>query len=213
MWLDEPILVDIQKRAAHVSIRLSSQWPVVALELRTRERVTQGEWNHIAVVSDGTGKASGLALYMNGLRAETDVRPDRLSGSIANDRGIADRSRKSQMPNLSQVGLTICVSTRVRSPLTLRFAATGVDLPDSVRSSPASVGNPPKPMKSGCETFYLRYVAPRRRRSSSTPKLRDLREENKQLEKQIVNHDGDERTREATRDVCSRSRRLPESDG
>ena len=78
MWFDESVLVDIQKRAAHVSVRLSSQWPASALELRTRERVTQDEWNHVAVVSDGTGKASGLKLYINGIAAETDILKDQL---------------------------------------------------------------------------------------------------------------------------------------
>ena len=39
MWLDEPVLVDIQKRAARVIVRLSSQWPTSAIELRTRDRV------------------------------------------------------------------------------------------------------------------------------------------------------------------------------
>ena len=53
------MLVDIQKRAAPVSPALV---PVAGptLELRTRERFTQNEWNHIAVVSDGIGKGIGL---------------------------------------------------------------------------------------------------------------------------------------------------------
>ena len=65
--------LDIQKRAARVIVRLSSQWPDIRLELRTRDRVTQNEWNHLAVVSDGTGKGVGIALFTEWIAAETDI--------------------------------------------------------------------------------------------------------------------------------------------
>ena len=67
MWLDDPCWWTFRSVPRRSRSGLSSQWPSSALELRTRERVTQNEWNHIAVVSDGTGKASGLTLYVNGV--------------------------------------------------------------------------------------------------------------------------------------------------
>ena len=109
IWLDEPVLVGIQKRAAHLSIRLSSQWPSSALELRTRERFTQGEWNHLAVISDGTGKASGLTIYVNGIRTETDILHDQLSGPTANTADLRSAS-KSPLPRRSPVVSTTCDS-------------------------------------------------------------------------------------------------------
>src|SRR5581483_5517429 len=67
-------------------------WPDDAIEIRTKERAlpatrlfikelgTQGQ--HLVVNYDGSGKASGLKLYLNGRLVETEVTKDHLTGSI-----------------------------------------------------------------------------------------------------------------------------------
>jgi hypothetical protein len=182
MWFDEPVLVDIQKRAAHVSLRLSSKWPEAALELRTRQRVTQGEWNHIAVVSDGGGKASGLKLYVNGLPAETDVVKDSLSGSIANTSelqiGVKEPNAKPFAGGLDDLRFY----DRALTGSDLK--ATAIDYPiQSLLSGVA--GQPSKADEERIRDYYLRFVASDDRRTQYA-ELLDLREKSTRLDKEVL---------------------------
>ena len=79
---DDIVLVGIQKYAARLNIALVSESPANAIEIRTRERLKLGEWYHLALTYDGSGKAAGLRLYVNGTPFDTEVVRDTLTGSI-----------------------------------------------------------------------------------------------------------------------------------
>ena len=83
--LDDLELVGIQRRAARLTVRLTSNWPDNAIVIKTTERLTLGDWQHVAVTYDGSGKAAGLRLYVNGKAAKTQIAQDSLSGNIASD--------------------------------------------------------------------------------------------------------------------------------
>ncbi len=57
-------------------------WPGDAASIRSKQTVEPGEWVHVAVGSDGSGRAAGLQLFINGMPAETDVLKDNLSRDI-----------------------------------------------------------------------------------------------------------------------------------
>lgn len=182
VWFDEPVLVDIQKRAARVVVRLTSQWPASALELRTRDRLTQNEWTHIAIVSDGTGKASGLKLYVNGLPAETDVLKDQLAGSISNDAelriGVKEPDAKPFAGGLDDLRFY------ARALSTEEVKATGIDYP--IQSLLSGVGGKPtRPEEERIRDYYLRYAA-NAKIQQQYAELRDLREKSARLEKEIL---------------------------
>ena len=82
---DDLELVGIQKRAAHLTIRLTSHWPDSAIQIRTTRKLTLGDWYHVALTYDGSGKASGLQLYTNGKPHPTEILQDNLSGAIKTD--------------------------------------------------------------------------------------------------------------------------------
>ncbi len=75
-------LFDIQRWAAPVTIRLISRWPDKAIIVRTKESFNNNEWKHLALAYDGSGKAAGLKVYLNGKPAEIVVVKDELDGSI-----------------------------------------------------------------------------------------------------------------------------------
>ncbi len=83
--LDDMELYDIQRWAARLTITLTSEAPANAIQVRTRERLKQGEWNHVVMSYDGSGKAEGLAIYANGKRLAVDVVRNALTGPIATD--------------------------------------------------------------------------------------------------------------------------------
>ncbi len=48
-------------------------WPGNAIGVRARQALPTNEWSHIAVTYDGSSKAAGIRLYVNGERLETEV--------------------------------------------------------------------------------------------------------------------------------------------
>lgn len=82
MIFEQTHLIDIQRWAAPLTIRLISSWPDDALVVRTKESFNNNEWMHLAFSYDGSGKAAGLKVYLNGNPAEVEVVKDALSGTI-----------------------------------------------------------------------------------------------------------------------------------
>jgi hypothetical protein len=75
-------LIDIQRWAAPLTVRLISNWPDGAIVVRTKEPFNNNEWKHLAFTYDGSGKAAGLKVFLNGKFAEVEVVKDALNGPI-----------------------------------------------------------------------------------------------------------------------------------
>ncbi len=73
------LLVDHDKVAVH----LIHAWPGDALKVITKQTIPRDRWTHLICTYDGSGKASGVAMYIDGRRADLDVETDSLKGSIA----------------------------------------------------------------------------------------------------------------------------------
>jgi len=65
-----------------LSVALVHFWPGDAIAIRTREAVPTGTWFHVTFTYDGSSRADGLALYLDGELQETEVVRDRLTRSI-----------------------------------------------------------------------------------------------------------------------------------
>jgi hypothetical protein len=59
--------------------RLSYFWPGNAIGVRASEPIPIGEWTHLAMAYDGSSRAAGLKLYVNGSAEGTEVVADHLS--------------------------------------------------------------------------------------------------------------------------------------
>jgi mono/diheme cytochrome c family protein len=101
--LDDIVLVGIQRWAARMTIALTSDTPGDRIEIRTRERLRLGDWYHVTLTYDGSGKASGLFLYVDGKLFETDVVKDTLSGSIRTDAPLTLGSKTLGPPFVGQI--------------------------------------------------------------------------------------------------------------
>ena len=90
---DEAIPIGHLLRAAKLSVRFASSNAAEALEIQTTRRLPTSSkdpdaskpWYHIALNYDGSGRASGLKLYINGVLEPVDVVSDRLTGSSRTD--------------------------------------------------------------------------------------------------------------------------------
>ncbi|NRA96251.1 MAG: DUF1549 domain-containing protein [Planctomycetes bacterium] len=57
-------------------------WPGDAVSIRTRQRLPVGRWMHVAVSHDGSARASGLRIWMNGKPTGVAVVKDKLTRGI-----------------------------------------------------------------------------------------------------------------------------------
>src|SRR5262249_32744986 len=92
---EETHLIDIQRWAAPLTIRMTSQWPESAIVIRIKDSFNNGEWKHLGVAYDGSGKAAGVKVYLDGKLAEVEILKDSLTGSIKNSAEMIIGSKES----------------------------------------------------------------------------------------------------------------------
>lgn len=64
------------------SIKLTSIWPHNYIQITGDISVPKEEWHHLFFTYDGSAKASGLALYLDGKKLKTSINYDNLYGTI-----------------------------------------------------------------------------------------------------------------------------------
>src|SRR5204862_8171281 len=71
--VDEASVIPDLKRGSHVQFNLVHRQPDDAIRIQTRQCFAQGSWYHVAAVYDGSRKASGLKLYIDGAPVAVDI--------------------------------------------------------------------------------------------------------------------------------------------
>ena len=178
--LDDHELVGIQKRAAHLTIRLTSNWPDNSIQIKTTERLTLGDWYHITLTYDGSGKAAGLHLYLNGKLAKTHVAQDSLSGTIVNDAELQIGNKNLGGPfrgNIDDLRLyKRSLDNSETEELAIRYP---------IQTILAGVsGKRSKEDDARVRDYFLTYEAPAAFREAYAD-LKDLRRQKESLEKTI----------------------------
>lgn len=64
-------------------INLAHRYGNEGIEVVAKDKFGGGQWRHLVITYDGSSKAAGLKVYVDGKLGEVDVRRDSLSGSIA----------------------------------------------------------------------------------------------------------------------------------
>ena len=85
---DDLALVDIQRWAGKLSVRLAGAPGAGAIEIKSTDRLPVADWHQITLTYDGSGSAAGLNLYRGGQRLECDVVHDDLTGRLRDQRGV-----------------------------------------------------------------------------------------------------------------------------
>ena len=67
-WRGYEVFLDSVNR---ISIRLTHALPHNYIQVTTTDAIRLNEWSHFMFTYDGSGKASGLNLYLNGVRVNT----------------------------------------------------------------------------------------------------------------------------------------------
>ena len=77
-------------------VHLINTWPDNALKVRTKDKFSKNQWLHVLATHDGSGKASGVKVYVNGRVRDLDVEKDKLTGTMVNNEPVRIGSRNGE---------------------------------------------------------------------------------------------------------------------
>ena len=88
--------VDLLISDRRLQTHLIHAWPEDAIKVRTKEQLAQNQWLHVAMSYDGSAKASGVQLFVNGVRKDLETEKDQLKGSFATQEPLRIGSRNGE---------------------------------------------------------------------------------------------------------------------
>ncbi|MEC7696379.1 MAG: DUF1553 domain-containing protein [Planctomycetota bacterium] len=158
----------------HLSMALVHFWPGNAIRIRSLEKIPLSKWMHVAVVYDGSSRADGLMLYVDGKPYPVEVVRDKLTKKIAGKDGdrmvLGARGRDSGFRG-GQID-EVKIFDRQLSPLEVDELAGGDRLQKLLTQDPESLS--PKAQQSLRQHYLLSQDAIYGERLSA---LRDARAE------------------------------------
>ncbi|MDQ6665846.1 MAG: DUF1553 domain-containing protein, partial [Acidobacteriota bacterium] len=102
MLLAESYPIGDLRRGAKIVARLANRYPDNAIEIQTKEALPISSketgvpkpWYQVTISYDGSGKAAGLKMFIDGKSEPVDVIHDRLSGSVQNANALEIGDKK-----------------------------------------------------------------------------------------------------------------------
>jgi hypothetical protein len=73
---------DFWVEGRRVGTHLVHKWQENAIKVVTKEQIPGNQWVHVTIAYDGTSKAAGVQVYINGKQQQTNVLADSLKGTI-----------------------------------------------------------------------------------------------------------------------------------
>jgi hypothetical protein len=89
---------DVLFEEGKVAVHLVHHWPDSAIKVITRKTVALDTWHHVAVTYDGSSKAAGVKVYVDGTQETTDATNDMLKGTIQTDKAFHVGKRQTSLP-------------------------------------------------------------------------------------------------------------------
>ncbi len=150
---------------------VAREWPGNCIAIRSEAEVPVGEWTHVAVTYDGSSKAAGLKIFLNGEAAPVAIVRDQLtrnSGS-ANAFTFGERVRDSGFRNGAVDEIRIY--TRPITALEVRALHGGQPLAEVLAATPRDDAG-----LASLRDYYFSAIDPETRRLSGELKAAHLRQ-------------------------------------
>jgi hypothetical protein len=77
---------DLNIEGGRVAVHLIHHWPDNGLKILCEPAVKKGQWHHLFVTYDGSSRAAGVRIFVDGSPRKTEIANDSLSDSIRTDR-------------------------------------------------------------------------------------------------------------------------------
>lgn len=114
---------EILLESGTVAFGLHHTWPANSAKVKTKAAIPTNEWIHIVTTHDGSGRAAGMQIFLNGSVAPTDVVRDGLFRDITYDGGEPDLAIGQRFRDAGFVGGKVDefkVFSRELTPLEVR---------------------------------------------------------------------------------------------
>ena len=182
---DDSVSVGDQRRGAHLLINLSQRWPEDSIQLRTKERIRMGIFQHLVLNYDGSGKAAGLKVFLDGQPYDLELIQDHLSGSINNDAPLEIGNQTLGNGYRGQLD-DLRIYRRMLAPkeiqgLAVHHPIRGLLATDVSKLSDAQA----KARAAKLQDYFLTYIAPESYRKLHS-ELKELRKQKAQLDKVVA---------------------------
>jgi len=86
-----------------VAMHLIHRWPENGIKVIAQTALTSNEWHHILLTYDGTKKAEGIQIYLDGKGTKIDVNANTLTDSIATEKTFHVGLREVSLPFHGQI--------------------------------------------------------------------------------------------------------------
>ncbi|MFN3189619.1 MAG: DUF1553 domain-containing protein [Aureliella sp.] len=84
---------DLYAGPGGLSMHVIHSWPDNAVKVTSKQKPKMNQWYHFAATYDGTSKASGIHLYIDGKEVEWNIEQDGLTDTIRTERSLLIGSR------------------------------------------------------------------------------------------------------------------------
>lgn len=84
---------DILIAGEKIAVHIINKWPTNAIKVTTKKKIKPGTWHHVFVTYDGSSKAKGVKIYVDGKLWDWTIEQDRLSDSIRTPKTLLIGSR------------------------------------------------------------------------------------------------------------------------
>ncbi|MEZ0267804.1 MAG: DUF1553 domain-containing protein [Phycisphaerae bacterium] len=96
---------DLWMQADRVGFHLIHKWSEDALKVVGKTALTPNKWHHVVVAYDGSKKAAGVKVYIDGQPTPVDVEADKLAGTTRTKVGLKIGQRSGAASRVANVGL------------------------------------------------------------------------------------------------------------
>lgn len=84
---------DVLAGAGPVSVHLIHRWPDNAVKVTTNKQLSANQWHHVMVTYDGSSKAAGIQIFVDGEKWDWKIEQDGLSDTIRTEKSLLIGSR------------------------------------------------------------------------------------------------------------------------
>src|SRR5205823_7186475 len=143
-----------------VAVGLHHLWPGNSLKVRSRAALPTNEWVHVAFTYDGSSRAAGVRIFVNGAPVEVEVIRDKLRKDITYEGGEPDLAIGYRFRDAGFKGGKVDdfrVFNRSLTPIEVADVAGCDDLRDAWKAGPESL-NPAR--REGLLDYYVANVYP-----------------------------------------------------
>ena len=89
---------DLLLEGGKVVSHLIHRWPDDGLKVMAKQPMSLNAWHHVVVTYDGSRKAAGVKIFVDGVAQTLDVSKDQLMGTIAAKNGLHIGKRGNSLP-------------------------------------------------------------------------------------------------------------------